>query len=59
MIINTDVCYHRKQRKQNKPTVPEITPNRGEIYVPVDDNSFYQELGELSKPAVYEKLKFP
>ena len=56
IIRNTDRCTHRKEKKQNEASSPEAIHNR-EIYDQVETNSGYQELGELSQPTIYEKIK--
>lgn len=54
---NTACCKHRKERKQNEAGFPRTSYATGETSGQVEDNSGYQELGELSKPTIYEKLK--
>ena len=56
IIRNKDRCTHRKEKKPNEANSPEAIHNR-EIYDQVDKNSGYQELGELSQPTIYEKIK--
>ena len=54
---NRDVCNHRKQRKQTEASDPKATYDPGEMYSQAEENSGYQELGELSKPPLYDQLK--
>lgn len=56
VIRNTAASRHRQASKQNEAGFPKTVHSPGEIYDQVGENSAYQELGELSKPTVYEKL---
>ena len=56
MIRNSAASRHRQASKQNEASFPKTVHAPGEIYDQVGENSAYQELGELSKPTVYEKL---
>ena len=55
-IRNTDRCRHRKEKTPHESSSPEAIHNR-EIYDEVEKNAGYQELGELSQPTIYEKIK--
>ena len=57
IIRNTDRCRHRKVKKLHEANSPEAIHNR-EICDQVETNSGYQELGELSQPTIYEKIKW-
>ncbi|XP_078328344.1 uncharacterized protein LOC111113178 isoform X2 [Crassostrea virginica] len=56
LIGKTAACRHREASKQNEASFPKTDHAHGEIYDHVGNNSAYQELGELSKPTVYETL---
>ena len=57
MVRNTDCYRHSKQRKQNEDSFSKEICNSGGIYDQVEENnSGYQELNEVSKPTVYEKM---
>ena len=56
MIRNTAASRHRQASKKNEASYPKTVHAPGEISDQVGENSAYQELGELSKPTVYEKL---
>ena len=56
LIGKTAACRHREASKQIEASFPKTDPAHGEIYDHVGNNSAYQELGELSKPTVYETL---
>ena len=57
MIRKTAVCRHREASEQNEASFPKTDHAPGEIYEQGGENSAYQELGELSKPTVYENSK--
>ena len=56
MIRNTAASRHHQASKQIEASFPKTVHAQGEIYDQVGANSAYEELGELSKPTVYEKL---
>ena len=56
VIRNTAANRHRLANKQNEASFPKTVHAPGEIYDQVGDNSAYQEIGELSKPTVYENI---
>ena len=56
IIRSTDRCRHREEKKLHEASSPKAIQNR-EIYDQVEKTSGYQELGELSKPTIYEKIK--
>ena len=50
-------CWgHREGEKQTESGFLKASHSPGEIYDQADKNSEYQELGELSKPTLYETL---
>nr|XP_022307021.1 uncharacterized protein LOC111113213 [Crassostrea virginica] len=57
MIRKTESCRRHNQRKQNEASFPKTSHASGEIYDQVEENAVYQELGEVSKPTIYEKIK--
>ena len=57
IIRKTDCCDSQKQRKQNEAIFHKTSHAPGEIYDQVQDNVRYQELGEVSKHAINEKIK--
>lgn len=57
MIRNTACCKHRKERKPNESSFPKTGHAPGEIYDQVKENAVYQELEEVSKQTIYEKIK--
>ena len=57
MIRQTESCRRHNQRKQNEASFPKTSHASGEIYDQVEENAVYQELGEVSKPTIYEKIK--
>ena len=56
MVRNTAASRHRQASKQNEASFSKTDHTPGEIYEQVGENSAYQELGELSKPTVYENI---
>ncbi|XP_078330338.1 uncharacterized protein LOC111113187 [Crassostrea virginica] len=56
VIRNTAASRHRQASKQNEASFPKTGNTPGAIYDQVGYNSAYQELGELSKPTVYENI---
>lgn len=56
MIRNTGCCRLLKQEKQKTASSPKATHDPGEIYDQIEENSNFEELGEVSKPTVYEKI---
>ena len=57
MIRHTECRRPHKQRKQNEASFPKTSLARGEIYDQVEEMGGYQELGEVSKQTIYEKIK--
>ncbi|XP_078328359.1 uncharacterized protein LOC144623700 [Crassostrea virginica] len=56
MTRKTD-CYRLwKERKQNRVSSPKMAHNTEENYSKVEENSCYQELGDVSKPTFYETM---
>nr|XP_022306982.1 multiple epidermal growth factor-like domains protein 10 isoform X2 [Crassostrea virginica] len=56
MVRNTAASRHRQASKQNEASFSKTDHTPGEIYEQVGENSAYQELGELSKPTIYENI---
>lgn len=56
VIRNAAASRHRQASKQNEAGFVKTVHPPGDIYDQVGENSAYQELGELSKPTVYETL---
>lgn len=56
MIRNTGCCRLLKQEKQKAASSLKANQNSGEIYDQIEENTNYQELGEVSKPTVYETI---
>ena len=56
MIRNTAASRHRQASKQNEASFPKTGNTPGAIYDQVGYNPAYQELGEVSKPTVYENI---
>ena len=57
MIRNTECPRRHKKRQQNEASFPKTSIAKGEIYDQVVENGGYQELGEVSKPTIYGKIK--
>ena len=56
MTRKTD-CYRLwKERKQNRVSSPKIAHDTEENYSKVEENSCYQELGDVSKPTFHEAM---
>ena len=50
-------CYRLcKKRKQNRFSSPRIAHDTEENYSKAEENSGYQELGDVSKPTFYETM---
>nr|XP_022306974.1 multiple epidermal growth factor-like domains protein 10 isoform X1 [Crassostrea virginica] len=57
MIRQTECCRRRNQRTQNEVSFPKTSNASGEIYDQVEEMGGYQELEEVSKQTIYEKIK--
>ena len=45
-----------ERKKQNRVSSPKMAHNTEENYSKVEENSCYQELGDVSKPTFYETM---
>ncbi|XP_078328380.1 uncharacterized protein LOC144623708 [Crassostrea virginica] len=53
---NTACWRHREEIQQEESGLPKASHNPREIYDQVEKTSDYQELGDVSKPTLYETL---
>lgn len=57
IITRKTDCYRLwKERKQNRVSSPKMAHDTEENYSKVEENSCYQELGDVSKPTFYETM---
>ena len=56
MIRTTDWYKQRKKKTQNELSFPKLAHGAGEFCNKEKEIAEYQELGEFSKPQIYENL---
>ena len=56
MTRKTDCVRLWKKRKLTRVRSPKIDHDTGENYDQVEENSGYQEIGDMSKPTFYENM---